>query len=122
MRRRVVVTGMGGVTALGNDWNTIRSRLLSGKTGVKHMAEWERFEGVNTRLAAPVESFAMPDHWPRKKTRTMGKVAQLSVYASERALEQAGLLGDPALTSGRAGVDYGPSFGCLDSMLGLYDL
>ena len=122
MSRRVVVTGMGGVTALGNDWDAIRARLLSGRTGVVRMEEWERFEGVNTRLAAPVESFALPAHWPRKKTRTMGKVAQLAVYASERAIDQAGLLGDPCLTSGRAGVAYGSSFGSPDSVLGFYEL
>ena len=120
--RRVVVTGIGGITALGNDWETIRARLLAGRTGVRRMSEWDRFEGVNTRLAAPVPSFSMPDHWPRKKTRTMGKVAQLSVYAAERALGQAGLIGDSRLTSGRTGVAYGSSFGSPDSVLGFYEL
>ena len=122
MTRRVVVTGIGGVTALGNDWESIRARLLAGKTGVQRMTEWDRFEGVNTRLAAPVPSFSMPDHWPRKKTRTMGKVAQLSVFAAERAIEQAGLIGDARLTSGRTGVAYGSSFGSPDSVLGFYEL
>jgi len=122
MTRRVVVTGIGGITALGNDWPTIRARLLAGKTGVQRMTEWDRFEGVNTRLAAPVPSFSTPDHWQRKKTRTMGKVAQLSVYASERALDQAGLIGDARLTSGRTGVAYGSSFGSPDSVLGFYEL
>ena len=122
MRRRVVVTGFGGVTALGNDWQSIRSRLLTGRAGICRMPGWDRFEGVNTRLAAPVESFAMPDHWPRKKTRTMGRVAQLSVFASERALDQAGLIGDPVLSGGRAGVAYGSSFGSPDSVLGFYEL
>ena len=120
--RRVVITGFGGITALGNDWPTIRARLLAGKTGVQRMTEWDRFEGVNTRLAAPVPSFSMPDHWQRKKTRTMGKVAQLSVFASERALDQAGLIGDARLTSGRTGVAYGSSFGSPDSVLGFYEL
>jgi 3-oxoacyl-[acyl-carrier-protein] synthase II len=122
MTRRVVVTGMGGVTALGNDWPTIRARLLAKQTGVRRMAEWDRYEGVNTRLAAPVENFVLPEHWPRKKTRTMGRVAQLSVFASERALDQAGLIGDSCLMSGRTGVAYGSSFGSPDSVLGFYEL
>ena len=46
MSRRVVVTGMGGVTALGNDWPAIRAHLAAGRTGVRRMAEWDRFDGI----------------------------------------------------------------------------
>ena len=123
MTRRVVVTGMGGVTALGNDWPTIRMALRDGQTGIRCMSpEWDRFEGVNTRLAAPVLGFEMPDHWPRKKVRTMGRVAKLAVAASESALKDAGLLGDPVLIGGRTGAAYGSSFGSPDSVLGFYEL
>ena len=120
--RRVVVTGMGGVTALGEDWPGIRANLVAGRTGIRRMAEWDRFEGVNTRLAAPVEGFVMPAHWPRKKTRTMGRVAALAVAATERALADGGLLGDPVLRSGRTGAAYGSSFGSPDSVLGFFEL
>jgi 3-oxoacyl-[acyl-carrier-protein] synthase II len=113
---------MGGVTALGNDWPTIRANLASGNTGIRHMKEWDRFEGVNTRLAAPVEGFAIPAHWPRKKTRTMGRVATLAVSATERALIDAGLLDHPVIRSGRTGAAYGSSFGSPDSVLGFFEL
>ena len=56
MNRRVAVTGMSGVTALGNDWPTIRARLLEGRTGIKRMNDWDRYSGLNTRLAAPVDN------------------------------------------------------------------
>src|SRR6202008_4853081 len=95
--RRVVITGMGGVTALGNDWPTIRAHLAAGRTGVRRMADWERFDGINTRLAAPVLGFTAPTHYPRKKTRTMGPVALMAVRASECALIEAGLLDDKVL-------------------------
>ncbi|CAA7627913.1 3-oxoacyl-(Acyl carrier protein) synthase II [Candidatus Terasakiella magnetica] len=120
--RRVVVTGMGGVTALGNDWPTIRGQMSQGRTGIRRMEAWERFEGVNTRLGAPVLDFALDERWPRKKTRTMGPVARFAVFATERALENAGLLDHPVLGSGRAGVAYGSSFGSPDSVLGFYEL
>jgi 3-oxoacyl-[acyl-carrier-protein] synthase II len=120
--RRVVVTGMGGVTALGEDWPTIRAHFAAGRTGVRFMDEWSRFTGVNTRLAAPVVGFSVEDRYPRKKLRTMGRVAQLAVYATERALTDAGLLDDPLLQSGRAGIAYGSSFGTPDSVLGFYEL
>ena len=42
--RRVVVTGMGGVTALGEEWSVIRACFERGQTGIVRMAEWERFE------------------------------------------------------------------------------
>jgi 3-oxoacyl-[acyl-carrier-protein] synthase II len=109
--RRVVVTGIGAVTALGDDWPTVRTALRTGRTAVRHMPEWDRFPGINTRLACPVPAFTAADAWPRKKLRTMGQVSRMATAATERALTAAGLLGDPVVTSGRTGVAYGSSFG-----------
>lgn len=109
--RRVVVTGMGGITALGDNWPEIRAHMLAGRTAVRTMAEWDRFDGINTRLAAPVTGFSIDERYPRKKTRTMGPVARMAVRATERALEDAGLLDDPVIRSGRTGIAYGSSFG-----------
>ena len=122
MQRRVVVTGMGGVTALGQDWPTIRAAFAQGRTGVRFMDEWERFSGIDTRMAAPVLGFDIDNRYPRKKTRTMGRVALFAVYASELALADAGLLGDPVVHNGRTGAAYGSSFGSPDSVLGFYEL
>jgi 3-oxoacyl-[acyl-carrier-protein] synthase II len=102
---------VGAVTALGEDWPAVRARMLAGETAVRTMHEWERFEGINTRLAAPVPKFSLPEHYSRKKTRTMGPVSCMAVYASEKALAAAGLTGDPVIGSGRCGVAYGSSFG-----------
>jgi 3-oxoacyl-[acyl-carrier-protein] synthase II len=121
MTRRVVVTGMGGVTALGNDWPTIRAHLVKGETAIRRM-DWDRFEGVNTRLAAPITGFSVDDRWPRKKTRTMGLVAKMAVFATETALADAGLSGDPVVKSGRMGIAYGSSFGSPGPVLGFAEL
>ncbi len=113
---------MAGVTALGQDWPTIRSAFAAGRTGVRFMTEWARFTGINTRLGAPVPDFSIENRYPRKKTRTMGRVSQLAVFATERALTDAGLLGEPVLHGGRTGVAYGSSFGSPDAVLGFYEL
>ena len=55
--------------------------------------------------------FELPSHYNRKTTRSMGRVALMAVRASELALEDAGLLGDPVLSSGRVGVSNGSSAG-----------
>jgi len=109
--KRVVVTGMAGISPIGSDWQTIRGRLQEMRNGVTRMDDWDKFEELNTRLAAPVTDFEMPAHYRRKDLRSMGRVAQLAVRTSELALEDAGLLGDPQLQSGLTGVAFGSSTG-----------
>ncbi|MCW5730378.1 MAG: beta-ketoacyl-ACP synthase [Alphaproteobacteria bacterium] len=111
MTRRVVVTGMAGITPLGFDWPTIREAFRAGRTGIRRMESWERYHGINTRLAAPVPNLDLEGRYPRKKLRTMGPVARMAVRATEMALEGAGLAGDPVLRSGRTGIAYGSSYG-----------
>jgi len=120
--RRVVVTGMAGVTALGTSWADIRTAFADGRTGVRFMPEWDRYADLNTRIAAPVDGFTGGDRYPRKKTRTMGRVALMAVYASEQALASAGLLDNPVIRGGRTGVAYGSSFGSPDAVSGFYEL
>ena len=109
--RRVVVTGMGGICALGSDWSAIEAGLRACRNAVRVMPSWDIYKDLNTRLAAPIEGFAPPDHWSRKQLRSMGRVSQLAVRAAELALVDAGLLGDPLLRSGRVGVACGSSIG-----------
>ena len=117
--RRVVITGMGGVTPLGDTWESIESALREGRSGVRVMTEWDTHAELQTRLGVPVDHFETPAHYPRKMVRSMGRVALLSVRATELALEDAGLLGDPILKAGRTGVAYGSSFGSVEPMLAL---
>ncbi|RUL67080.1 beta-ketoacyl-ACP synthase [Dyella dinghuensis] len=111
--KRVVITGMGGITPLGHDWSQIESRLREGRNAVRKMPEWDFFDSLNSRLGCPVDDFKLPD-WPRKHLRSMGRVAQLAVAASERALRDAGLHGDPNISDGRMGVAYGSSGGSIE--------
>jgi 3-oxoacyl-[acyl-carrier-protein] synthase II len=102
---------MAGITALGDSWPAIEARLRAGRNAVRFMPEWNRFEMLNTRLGAPIDDFRAPEHYPRKMVRSMGRVSLLSVRASEAALADAGLLGDPAIRDGSMGVAYGSSAG-----------
>ncbi len=111
MTKRVVITGMAGVTAFGNDWASVARGIKSGANAVQSMPQWREYEGLNTLLAAPIENFLLPEHYTRKRVRSMGRVAMLATHATELALEQAGLLNDPLLGSGNIGIAYGSSTG-----------
>ncbi|MDO6685284.1 MULTISPECIES: beta-ketoacyl-ACP synthase [unclassified Agarivorans] len=110
MSPRVVVTGMAGLTAFGDNWSDIQSKLKQGENAVRYMPEWERFTDMHTKLAAPIDDYELPTY-PRKKIRSMGRVSLLATRATELALSQAGLLDDPLITDGRMGVSYGSSIG-----------
>ena len=120
--RRVVVTGMGGVTSLGNDWETVRGNFEAGRTGIRRMAEWDRYGDMNTRLAGPVPDFSVDGVYPRKKLRSMGPVSRMAVFATEQALRSADLIDDPVLGSGRMGVSYGSSFGSTHPVVAFAEL
>jgi 3-oxoacyl-[acyl-carrier-protein] synthase II len=109
---------MAGLSPIGCDWNEVSTRLRAPESGIRFMQEWDIYDGLNTRLGAPVEHFEKPSHYTRKATRSMGRVALLATRASELALEDAGLLGDPWLNSGDVGTAYGSSTG---SPAALYD-
>lgn len=113
--KRVVVTGMSGISPIGSSWEEIRSNLENGRTGIKYIEEWDRFEDLNTRLAGPVTDFIKPDHFGRKVTRSMGRGALMATVATERALQQAGLLDSDELRDGRCGVSYGSCMGASEA-------
>jgi 3-oxoacyl-[acyl-carrier-protein] synthase II len=113
---RVVVTGAGNVTALGSDWATFRRNLQAGVSAVQLMPEWQAVRDLNCYLGAPVD-FEMPGSFSRKALRSMGRVSQLAVRATELALIDAGLSQEPILGSGRTGVAYGSATGSPDALL-----
>lgn len=111
MTRRVVITGMGGVTAFGESWQAVSARLQAYENAVRTMPEWQIYDGLHTLLGAPVDDFTLPEHYTRKRIRAMGRVSLMSTRASELALEQAGLIGEAVLTNGETGIAYGSSTG-----------
>lgn len=114
--RRVVITGAGNISSLGHDWPTVQASLRARRNGVRAYDEWSVYKGLNTRLGVPAQPFELPEHYNRKNTRSMGRVALMATRASEMALIDAGLLGDPLVRSGRLGIAYGSSAGTPASM------
>lgn len=109
--RRVVITGMGALSALGDNWETIKAGLLRKENAVTYMQDWDVYNGLLTKLGAPVTYFKVPDHYTRKKIRSMGRVALFATYTSELALKDAGLLGDPCVSDGSTGIAFGSCTG-----------
>lgn len=115
--KRVVVTGMSVITALGDEWSVFKQALIRGENAVTTMAQWDKAPELNTRLAAPVTHFERPSHYKRKQIRSMGRVALMSTRATECALEQAQLLNHSSLTDGSTGISYGSSIGSTPPLL-----
>lgn len=112
--RRVVITGMGGYSPLGSDVGEAVDFLKSCKSAVKRVPELSLCKGMLTSIGAKVEA-ALPEY-SRKRTRTMGRVGILAAAATEKALADANLAGDPSLGDGSCGIAYGSCGGSAKSM------
>ncbi|HVP66832.1 MAG TPA: beta-ketoacyl-ACP synthase [Anaeromyxobacteraceae bacterium] len=108
MDRRVVITGVGIASPIGNDLDAVSRALREDRTGVRSFPEWADVKGLRTRLGAPVDVDL--SSLPRKRTRTMGRVALLATWATQKALDDAGVESE-VVSSGRVGVAYGSTSG-----------
>ncbi|MES2018975.1 MAG: beta-ketoacyl-ACP synthase [Pseudomonadota bacterium] len=117
MNQRVVVTGMAGISPLGNDWSAISAQLKAYRNAVSRMDDWADYEGLNTQIGALAAPFALSERYNRKAIRSMGRVAVMGTRATEMALQDAGLLDDPLLTSGKMGISFGSSAGTMLAIL-----
>ncbi len=90
MTRRVVVTGMGMVTALGNDVESTWSGLLAGRSGVATIASFDPSR-LTARIAAEVKDFDASGVLDRKEQRRTDRYIQLGLVAARQAMDQAGL-------------------------------
>ena len=111
MSRRVVVTGIGALSPLGHDWATVLPRLKAYRNAIVRIDDWDQYVGLNNRIGSVAAPFELPASFTRKTTRSMGRVALMATLATERALADAGLLGDPVVKGGRMGISYGSSSG-----------
>jgi 3-oxoacyl-[acyl-carrier-protein] synthase II len=105
MSRRVVITGYGALSPIGNDAEGIASALKGGRSGIRHMDAWDTRDDLATRVAGVVTDFDEKTI-PREYRRSMGRVAMLAAEASKRALASSRLPAE-LLGSGRVGLSIG---------------
>ncbi len=108
-QRRIVVTGIGLISPIGNSMSSVSSALQEGRHGIIRRPDWDSIGSLGTRLAAEVNSHDL-GAYPRKKVRTMGRVALLANSATHMSIEDAGL-DQELLSSGKVGLAYGSTHG-----------
>jgi len=116
LKRRVAITGIGIVSSLGHDFESAFNRLKTPRNCVAVSADLDGYKGLKTRLWAPC-GYRRPPEYDRKTVRTMSPVSEMALFATERALEAAGLAGSPELKGGRLGVAYGSCSGGVEANL-----
>src|SRR5688572_25144961 len=110
-RRRVVVTGMGAVTPLGNDVETTWKGLLAGKSGIGPITRWDASKH-DTRIAGMTKDFSLdPAVVDKKDARRMDWFVQFAMSATHEALVDSGLSDLSKVDLERFGVLIGSGIG-----------
>lgn len=114
MRRRVVITGMGAVTPLGNSVSELFENQIEGRSGVDYISLFDA-SGFPTRFAAQVKQFDLGRFVKNPQTwKNSGSNTQFSLGAAKQALEDAGLLDSAKIDRTRIGVYIGSGEGIQD--------
>ena len=107
--KRVVITGIGTISSLGNNVASFISKLESGGCNIQYMPEWKEYDGLNSIVAAPAHLENIK-RIPRHARRSMGRISLLAAQAADEAVLDAGLSGED-LNSGRTGCIIGSTMG-----------
>lgn len=114
-RRRVVITGIGAVTPLGNDIETSWQAILNGKSGVTEYTGYQNYELLASRIYAGVKDFDPTNYLPPKDVKKFDTFIQYGYAAAKQALEDSKLEITDAIAP-RAGVALGSGVGGLNSI------
>ena len=120
MTRRVVVTGLGAVTPVGNDLQTTWASLLAGKSGVDYITRFDA-EPFKVNVAAELKGFDPEPYIPPKRLKHMDRNVQYGLVAAQEALRDAGLTIDDG-NRDRVGVAFGSGGGGMELVLRWYDV
>ncbi|NLK50350.1 MAG: beta-ketoacyl-ACP synthase II [Candidatus Cloacimonetes bacterium] len=111
MKRRVVITGMGAITPVGNTLEETWENLVKGVSGIDTITRFDPSE-LPTQIAAQVKDFKPEEHFDPKEARKLDIYTQFALVAAREAIADAGLKGfDPE----RVGVITGVGIGGIES-------
>lgn len=104
MERRVVITGIGAVTPLGDRVDTISSNLTEGVSGIKNISIFNPVDfNMEAKIAGEITDFSISNYFPKEKAdsmvKDMDRVTLFCMAASKRAMEDSGL--DQAIKAGK---------------------
>ncbi|HMS27415.1 MAG TPA: beta-ketoacyl-ACP synthase II [Burkholderiaceae bacterium] len=117
-RRRVVVTGLGCVSPVGNTVQASWDALLAGRSGIANITQIDP-SAFSTRIAGEVKDFRVEDYIPEKEARHMGRFIHLGMAAACQAVADAGLPTGDALSEDEAtriGCNIGSGIGGLPTI------
>lgn len=111
--RRVVVTGLGALTPIGNNIDEYWDALVSGKSGCAPITYFDT-EKFKTKFACELKNFNVLDFFDRKEARKLDRFAQYAMVASEEAINDSGLDLE-TIDKSRVGVIWGAGIGGLET-------
>jgi len=121
MKRRVVVTGMGTITPVGNDVATTWRSLIEGKSGTAPITKFDASK-FPVRFAAEVKDFDPLKYMDRKEAKRADQYTQYAVAGARQAMENAGLVERNGMDPDRIGVIIGSGIGGLKSFEEQHDV
>lgn len=111
--KRVVVTGLGALTPLGNTVDEYRDGLFNGKSGSAAITKFDA-SGFKTQFACEVKDFNPNDHFDRRESRRMDTFSQYALVVAEQAVQDSGLISE-SLDVSRVGVVWGSGIGGIET-------
>lgn len=116
MSRRVVITGLGTLCALGKDTESVFERLLSGKSGVSRITRFDTSKHT-TKISGEVTEFKKDEYFPKIESKRLDPFAAFAVFAADRAMADAGIaLNDPNIDRDRFGCILGTGIGGINEL------
>ena len=109
-KRRVVITGMGTINAVGHNVEETWKNLIAGKSGIGKISRFELTEEYASRIAAEIKNYDPKEHFDRKRIKKLDPYTQYALIAARQALENAGLI-NAEFDHDRAGVIMGSGIG-----------
>lgn len=112
--KRVVVTGIGALTPIGNDLKTYWDSLIKGVSGAAPITRFDASE-FKTKFACEVKDFNPLDHIERRDARKMDPFTQFAMVAAQEAIQDAKLDTDEGINKDRVGVIWGSGIGGIET-------